>query len=147
LILLFASPLLLAKEAPRIGNGSVKACLSRNVYRHDNGFARQQPKEWEKAEFKAAKKLLYFVRTTMTGLHPLVTGEIVTDVTMLIDDYGLTGVSELIDQNRRGEKSELLETLATEWRGRVDGFFSATGRVDGDIKTALRAQCGGDRRS
>lgn len=101
----------------------VKASLSRNVYRHYSGFARQQLKEWEKTSFKVAKKLLYVVRTTMTGLHVLSTGEVVTDVTMLINDYGLIGISDLIEQKRLGEMSELPEPLAAEWRGRVDGFF------------------------
>lgn len=109
----------------------VKACLSKNVYRHYNGFARQQLKEWERTGFKAAKKLLYIVRTTMTGLHALLTGEIVTDVTALIDDYHLTGVAELIEQKRRGEKSELPESLVVEWRGRVDGFFH---RLDASLE-------------
>ncbi len=109
----------------------VKACLSKNVYRHYNGFARQQFREWEKTGFKAAKKLLYIVRTTMTGVHALVTGEVVTDVTALIDEYGLTGVSELIEQKRRGEKSELPDSLVTEWRGRVDGFFQ---RLDASME-------------
>lgn len=98
----------------------VKACLSKNVYRHYNGFARQQQKEWEKTGFKVAKKLLYVLRTTMTGLHALSTGEIVTDVTKLITD---SEISELIEQKRRGEKSELPESLASAWRSRVDGYF------------------------
>lgn len=101
----------------------VKACLCKNVHRHYQGFARQQLKEWEKTGFKVAKKLLYVIRTTMTGIHVLETGELVTDVTMLIDRYNLTGLAELIDQKRRGEKSELPVSLSTEWKARVDGFF------------------------
>jgi hypothetical protein len=101
----------------------VKAALSRRLHRHYNGFARQQFKEWEKTGFKSAKKLLYVVRTSMTGIHALRTGEVVTDVTQLVDEYAVTGVSDLIEQKRRGEKSELPDALATEWRTRVEGFF------------------------
>ncbi len=101
----------------------VKQCLSRELYRHYNGFARQQFKEWEKTGFKTTKKLLYVVRTTMTGIHVLLSGEVVTDVSSLIGEYALNGVAELIEQKRRGEKSEMPQALAFEWRTRVDGFF------------------------
>jgi uncharacterized protein len=114
---------------PRVGEDLaslrplVKSALSRNLHRHYSGFARQQFKEWEKTGFKSAKKLLYVVRTSMTGVHALLTGEITTDVTLLVDDYGLSGVSELIAQKKRGEKSELPDALAEEWRGRVTAFL------------------------
>ncbi|MBX7113535.1 MAG: nucleotidyltransferase domain-containing protein [Myxococcaceae bacterium] len=112
----------------------VKQCLSRELYRHYNGFARQQFKEWEKTGFKTTKKLLYVVRTTMTGIHVLLTGEIVTDVSSLIGEYALTGVAELIEQKKRGEKSEMPEVLAAEWRTRVDGFFQ---RLDSALASSL----------
>jgi len=111
----------------------VKACLSQNLHRHYNGFARSQLKEWEKTGFKVTKKLLYVVRTTMTGLHALTAGEIVTDLRTLVDGYGLTGVSELIEQKQRGELSELPEPLAIEWRGRVEAFFE---RLDAAVKVS-----------
>lgn len=102
----------------------VQGVLSRRLHRHYNGFARQQLKEWEKTGFRSAKKLLYVVRTSMTGIHALRTGAVVTDVTQLVDDYALAGVSELVEQKRRGEKTELPEALSTEWQRRVEGFFA-----------------------
>lgn len=112
----------------------VKACLSRRLHRHYSGFARQQFKEWERTEFRSAKRLLYVIRTSMTGIHVLRTGEILTDVTHLMDEYSLMGVQELVEQKRRGELSELPETLAEAWRHRVEEFFL---RLDASVSDAL----------
>lgn len=111
-----------------------QACLSNKLYRHYNGFARQLYGEWQKTGFTSAKKLLYVVRTTMTGLHVLTTGRIETDVTQLIEPYGLQGVPELVDQKRRGEKAELPPTLATEWQQRVEGYFA---RLDAALERSV----------
>lgn len=112
----------------------VKACMSRQLHRHYSGFARGLFHEWELTGFSSVKKLLYVVRTTMTGLHALRTGELVTDVSALIDDYRLTGVDVLIAQKRRGERSDLPSELATEWRARIDSFFT---RLDDALPSSL----------
>ena len=127
----------------------VQSALSRNLHRHYSGFARQQYKEWEKTGFRSAKKLLYVVRTSMTGIHALRAGEIVTDVTRFAHEKPLLGVLELIGQKRRGERSELPESLGEEWRGRVDGFLtrldeaaarsSLPGKPSNEARSALEA--------
>ena len=102
----------------------VKAALSRKIYRHYLGFGRSQLQEWEKGGFRSAKKLLYVLRTTLTGVHALNTGEIVTDLTALMDALGFGEARALIEQKTRGEKSELPETLAEVWKGRTTHAFA-----------------------
>ncbi|MBZ4413703.1 nucleotidyltransferase domain-containing protein [Myxococcus sp. XM-1-1-1] len=97
--------------------------LSRRVFRHYNGFAHGQLREWEKSGFRSAKKLLYVLRTTLTGTHLLRTGGVETDVTELLDAHGFPEARELVEQKRRGEKSELPEALSEAWRVRVARSF------------------------
>ncbi|GEN10123.1 hypothetical protein SAMN05443572_110281 [Myxococcus fulvus] len=97
--------------------------LSRRVFRHYNGFAHGQLREWEKSGFRSAKKLLYVLRTTLTGTHLLRTGVVETDVTELLDAHGFSEARELVEQKRRGEKSELPEALSEAWRARVARSF------------------------
>jgi predicted nucleotidyltransferase len=101
----------------------VRAVLSRRLHRHYRGFATSQLREWEKSGFKSAKKLLYVLRTTLTGTHALRTGEVETDVTVLLDGHGFSEAHALVEQKRRGEKSELPEALSQQWRGEVARAF------------------------
>jgi predicted nucleotidyltransferase len=101
----------------------VRRVLSRRLHRHYRGFATSQLREWEKTGFRSAKKLLYVLRTTLTGTHALLTGEVQTDVTALMDGHGFAEARELVAQKRRGEKSELPEALAEHWRGQVGRAF------------------------
>ena len=113
----------------------VRGALSRRVGRHYMGFGTQQREEWKKGGMKSAKKLLYVLRTTLTGTHLLLTGEVVTDVTMLLSRYGLDDGLELIEQKRRGEKAFLPESLSVKWAARVDGLFQAL--ADAEVKSVL----------
>jgi predicted nucleotidyltransferase len=108
----------------------VRGALSKKIYRHYGGFARGQLREWEKSGFRSAKKLLYVLRTTLTGTHLLLTGEVVTDVTTLLSRYGLDDALELVEQKRRGEQADLPEALSVKWAGRVDGLFEALSRAE-----------------
>lgn len=54
----------------------VRRVLSRRVHRHYSGFAAQQRLEWEKGGRCSAKKLLYVLRSTLTGTWLLQTGEV-----------------------------------------------------------------------
>ena len=101
----------------------IRKALSRRVARHYAGFGTQQREEWQKGGQRSAKKLLYVLRTTLTGTHLLLTGELVTDVTTLVSRYGLDDALELIEQKRRGEKADLPEALSLKWAARVDGLF------------------------
>lgn len=101
----------------------VRAVLSRRLHRHYRGFAQGQFREWEKSGFKSAKKLLYVLRTTLTGTHALRTGAVETDVTELLDVYGFSEAHALVGQKTRGEKSELPEELSLKWRAEVARSF------------------------
>jgi hypothetical protein len=101
----------------------VKRSLSRRLHRHYRGFAAGQLREWEKDGLRSAKKLLYVLRTTLTGTHALLTGEIETDVTLLLDAHGFGGARELVEAKRRGETSELPQETAERWRTTVVRAF------------------------
>jgi uncharacterized protein len=102
----------------------VRAALSQRVARHYAGFGNQLRAEWVQGGQRSAKKLLYVLRTTLTGTHLLRTGELVTDVTALLPRYGLDDARALVEQKRRGEKADLPQALATAWAGRLDGLFA-----------------------
>jgi len=115
----FASPALEAL-APL-----VKGALSRRIFRHYLGFATSQLKAYQSERPASAKKLLYVLRTSLTGAHALRTGEIVTDLSLLIDDYGFSDARELIAQKRAGEKAPLSEAMAARWEAEVERAFAA----------------------
>ncbi|MDP3232845.1 MAG: nucleotidyltransferase domain-containing protein [Myxococcales bacterium] len=102
----------------------VTAVLSRRVYRHYQGFARQQHREWEATQYTSAKRLLYVVRTALTGTHLLRTGLVETDVTKLVDVYGVSDVMALVEAKTKGEKAPLPTDLSLLWRERVKGLFT-----------------------
>ena len=74
----------------------VQRSLSKRIYRHYNGFARGQLQEFDNAAQPTAKKILYVLRTALTGIHVLRSGMIVTDLTALVDEYGLSEARELV---------------------------------------------------
>jgi predicted nucleotidyltransferase len=102
----------------------VAKSLSRRIHRHYRGFATGQLREWEKDGFRSAKKLLYVLRTTLTGTHALLTGEIETDVTLLLEAHGFGAARELVEAKRRGERTELPRDLGERWRGEVQRAFA-----------------------
>src|SRR5690606_14573249 len=64
-----------------------RATLSRRVHHHYRGFARSQLLAFEKAEAPTAKKALYVIRTALTGIHLLLTGQMIIDVRALLDHH------------------------------------------------------------
>lgn len=113
----------------------VRRALSRRVGGHYWGFGTQQREEWKKGGQKSAKKLLYVLRTTLTGTHALLTGEVVTDVTTLFARYGLDEALELVQQKKNGEKSDLPEALSVKWAARVESLFERL--KDAEAKSVL----------
>jgi len=95
--------------------------LSRRVYRHYRGFAQSQLRFLEKEP--TAKKLLYVLRTSLTGIHLLETGELEADLTRLMDGYGLPDAAELVVRKRAGERVTLEQAQLDAWRPRVDALF------------------------
>ncbi len=87
--------------------------LSRRVHRHYAGFARNQLEQARATP--AAKKCLYVLRTALTGTHLLRTGELVVDLTRLLDRYEFGHARELIEAKRRGERVELGTRERDRW--------------------------------
>ena len=62
------------------------------------------------------KKLLYVLRTALTGVHLLRTGELETDVTRLVDDHNLASARDLVEAKRAGERTAANPALLDAWR-------------------------------
>ena len=102
----------------------VEASISRRVYRHYRGFAGSQRRAFISAAEPTAKKLLYVLRTTLTGTHLLRTGELRVDLSTVADEYGFGHAAELIETKRRGENVVLSEAERRHWRSDLDRAFA-----------------------
>jgi predicted nucleotidyltransferase len=103
----------------------VRATLCRRVHRHYRGFATNQLEALEKTP--TVKRLLYVLRTALTGTHLLRTGEMETDLRPLADAYELREIHELVERKRAGENTAADPTLLDAWRDRLT---SAVERLD-----------------
>lgn len=99
----------------------VRASLSRRVHKHYRGFASSQMRFLEKEP--TIKKLLYVLRTALTGTHVLLTGELETDVTRLLDTYDLGDARELVAAKRAGERTAADPALLERWKPRLDAIL------------------------
>jgi predicted nucleotidyltransferase len=97
----------------------VAAGLSRRLHRHYFGFARGQLQQLDAMPQPTAKRMLYVLRTALTGLHLLTTGRLVIDVRELLDDYGFAAAAALVERKRAGERIGLEEGEKTRWRGEL----------------------------
>ena len=102
----------------------VPKVLSKRVYHHYRGFAHSQRLAFEKAEQRSAKKLLYTLRTALTGAHLLRSGELRVDLNSIADEYGYADAKELIEAKKEGEKTILAEDTRTEWMSRFHSLFA-----------------------
>jgi predicted nucleotidyltransferase len=100
----------------------VRGALSRRVHRHYRGFAQNQLRFLESEP--TAKKLLYVLRTTLTGIHLLDTGELEPDLTRSMHAYGLSEAAELVERKRAGERTAVDPLLLERWRPRVETLFA-----------------------
>ncbi|HVJ90386.1 MAG TPA: nucleotidyltransferase domain-containing protein [Labilithrix sp.] len=107
----------------------VAQSLSRRVHRHYRGFALNQLRFAEKEP--TAKKLLYVLRTSLTGIHLLETGELEADVTRLLEAYGLADAMSLVERKRAGERVGIDPELLGSWRPRIDALFV---RLDASVE-------------
>ena len=100
----------------------VQASLSRRVHKHYRGFSAGQRRELEKKP--TVKKLLYVLRTALTGTHLLRTGELVTDITGILDEYRLGDARELVAAKRAGERTAADPALLEAWQPRLEGVLN-----------------------
>ena len=99
-----------------------QAALSRRYHRHYRGFAGSQQRALEQTP--TVKKLLYVIRTAMTGTHLLLTGELETDLPLLARQYELDDVSGLIEAKKKGERVEASPALLSDWQPRLAAICS-----------------------
>jgi len=69
------------------------------------------------------------LRTAPTGVHVPREGEIVTDLTRLLDRYGLGEATALVDQKRQGERAELPAVLREAWAQQIGQVFALLQRA------------------
>jgi uncharacterized protein len=121
--------LVLAADEPRLAavRPLVRDALCRRTQRHYLGFAGSQQRAAEASP--TAKRVLYVLRTAATGLHLLRTGELVIDLTRLVDEMQLGAARELIAIKQTGEKTPLDGAMLAAWRGEmarmIDGLAAA----------------------
>jgi predicted nucleotidyltransferase len=102
----------------------VRAGLSKRYYRHYLGFARQQQQDFENSTAPTAKRVLYVLRTALTGTHLLRAGELRVDLNENLEDYGYEDARDLIERKRAGERTVLDDATASHWRQRVQRAFA-----------------------
>lgn len=99
-----------------------RANLSRRIYNHYRGFATSQSKAY--AGSPTIKKLLYVLRTALTGAHALETGAVVPDLSALADDYGFPEARGLIAMKRAEEQSPVPESMRSMSKALIDRAFA-----------------------
>jgi predicted nucleotidyltransferase len=117
---------LICARAPALDDlaALTRDALSRRVHRHYRGFARSQAGALDEAATPTAKKLLYVLRTALTGVHLLTTGELETDLSVTASLYGFDGVDQLIAHKRQNERVALATGDRDRWRRSVDRAFA-----------------------
>jgi predicted nucleotidyltransferase len=96
----------------------VQAALSRLVVGHYRGFAFSQYRG--AAQAMTAKKVLYVLRTALTGIHLLTAGEMEIDLTRLVEHHPIDGLSDLIAIKQQAERVVLTEAQLARWKGEMD---------------------------
>jgi predicted nucleotidyltransferase len=94
--------------------------LSQRVENHYVGFATSQLKAFDAAEQPTAKKILYVLRTSLTGKHLLETGELEVNLGHLLERYGYEDAREMIERKRAQEQLPLGEAEQDHWRARAE---------------------------
>lgn len=92
-----------------------RRALSNRIHRHYRGFAKSQYDAVVSDPEPAAKGVLYVLRTALTGTHLLGAGEIVVDVTRLLDEYGHGDAHELVRAKLGGERTRLDAAAKERW--------------------------------
>lgn len=92
-----------------------RGAVSRRFYRHYHGFATGMLREAAASEAPTAKRLLYVLRTALTGAHLMATGELVTELPTLLSPYGFGGARELLVAKQAGERVPLDAGVRPRW--------------------------------
>ncbi len=114
-----------------------RASLSRRVHRHYHGFSGGQLLALEEAPVKTVKKVLYVLRTALTGLHVLRTGDVVPDLTLLMERYGFGDAAILVQRKRAGERTPMEDSEYASWRTRL---IEARAALDDAVQNSVLPQ-------
>ena len=118
-------PILLRPSAELEGLQAIaRGAINRRVHHHYRGFASNQYTRVERDIQPPAKRVLYVLRTALTGTHLLLEGEVVTDVTQLLDTYGYGDAAELIEAKKAGELTRLDPPTKMRWIAELDRALS-----------------------
>lgn len=101
-----------------------RRCLSRRYHHHYRGFAWSQRKAALEAPAPSAKKVLYVLRTALTGVHLLRTGECEPDLSRLFEPYGFDVVPALVAEKQQAERKALPRELAERVAPVLDRAFA-----------------------
>lgn len=105
-----------------------RGSMSKRIYHHYRGFATGQRNDMMGERTPVTvKRVLYALRTALTGAHALARGEIITDFGALASAHGFDDAFELIARKREGEKTPLEGATLEHWRRRAD---EALARLD-----------------
>lgn len=111
---------LIAHEALSSLRPLIEKNLSRRLHRHYRGFAHNQRQAI--GDPPRVKKVLYVLRTALTGAHALTTGEVVPDLSAVCDRYGFSQAHDLIAHKRAAEGGVL--PPGTEVQDLLDRAFA-----------------------
>lgn len=101
----------------------VQKVVSKRLSRHYRGFATGQLKVFESEP--TVKKLLYVLRTLLTGTHLMETGLLEPDLPTLLREHALREAEPLVAVKRAGERLAPDPSLLEEWRPRIASLFDS----------------------
>jgi predicted nucleotidyltransferase len=107
-----------------------RGCITRQLYHHYNGFARNELERFEAESPRRVKTLLYVYRVLMTGIHLLETGHVEANLPRLNDAFRLPTIPDLIAR-RVQERAVLVEADRT-------GHEVAIAHLQARLETAFR---------
>jgi predicted nucleotidyltransferase len=100
-----------------------KNLCSKRSHAHYRGFAHSQRQAVDPGA-PQAKKVLYVLRTCLTGAHLLEQAEVVPDLTALWQRYGFDEVPELIEHKRAAERGSLPDGWITKVPALLERAFA-----------------------
>jgi len=109
-----------------------RGAITKHVYHHYAGFARNKLREFEGESPRRVKTLLYVYRVLLTGIHLLRTGEVEANLLHLYPAFDLPFIPDLIAQ-KTAEHATLDETALPHYQQAIarlqvelDEAFAAT---------------------
>lgn len=108
-----------------------RGAITRHVYHHYAGFARNKFHEFEAESPRRVKTLLYVYRVLLTGIHLLRTGEVEANLLRLYPAFDLPFVPDLIAQ-------KVAERAALDER-ELPLYQATVARLQAELETAFVA--------